>query len=406
MKLDTGIWQIGLMALAFVSARPAAASSWTEGQKRLLFIRVDFSDLPGPPFADATGTNLISNLNSFYTEMSYGRTSFALAGAGSEVTPVLRMPQPGAWYGTNNFYNQLRSDARSAATAAGYVLANYDLDVTCMTNVPGWSWSGLSFVGAAGAWLRNSFNTGAAAHELGHNYGLNHANFWDTSGQSVIGPGISVEQGDYWDTMGWALAGNNHFNAHSKYYLNWLTTNDVAIVTNSGTYRIAALDDPASSGLRALSIAKNSSTNYWVEFRQKPINRWVTNGAVLHWAQSGNQKTFLLDTTPGSLDGENDSALVIGRTFADTQPGVYITPRGKGGTIPESLDVVVNLGSFPTNVAPTVTLAASATNAAVGANLTFSANASDANGDQLTGFFSNRRRVLATSCAAFSCWPV
>src|SRR5258708_459869 len=374
-QLRHTFWKAGLL-LTVLAVEPAGrASPWTEGQKRLLFIRVDFSDLPGAPFADATGTNLISSLNNFYTEMSYGRTSFALAGAGSEVTPTLRMPQPGAKYGTNNLYNQLRSDARNAAAAAGYVLTNYDLDVTCMTNVPGWSWSGLSFVGTSGAWLRNSFNTGAAAHELGHNYGLNHANFWNTSGQSVIGPGTSVEQGDYFDTMGWALAGNNHFNAHCKYYLNWLTTNDVAIVTNSGTYRIAALDDPASSGLRALSIAKNSSTNYWVEFRQKPINRWVTNGALLHWAQSGNQRTYLLDTTPGSADGENDSALVIGRTFSDAQAGVYLTPIGKGGTTPESLDVVVNLGSFPGNSPPTVSLTANGTNVAIGPSLNFSATA-------------------------------
>src|SRR5713226_9466717 len=125
-------WQAGLLILVLAGGRPAHASSWTEGQKRLLFIRVDFSDLPGAPFADATGTNLVSNLNNFYTEMSYGRTSFTLAGAGSEVTPTLRMPQPAAWYGTNNNYVQLRADARNAAGVAGYIQTNYDLDITCM----------------------------------------------------------------------------------------------------------------------------------------------------------------------------------------------------------------------------------------------------------------------------------
>src|SRR5207248_953263 len=180
--------RIALVLVVAAAAVPAGASPWTEGQKKLLFNRVDFIDLQGVPFPDSTGTNLIANLNGFYTEMSYGRTSFALAGAGSEVTPTFHMPQPAAWYGTNNSYNQLRADARTAAAASGYILTNYDLHVTCMGSVPGWGWSGMAFVGTAGAWLRNSFNTGAAAHELGHNYGLNHANFWDTSGQSVIGP--------------------------------------------------------------------------------------------------------------------------------------------------------------------------------------------------------------------------
>ncbi|MEO6036178.1 MAG: hypothetical protein ABIQ35_13060, partial [Verrucomicrobiota bacterium] len=45
----------------------------TQGQKRLLLIRVDFPDLVGVPFTDSTGTNLVSGLNGFYSESSYGR---------------------------------------------------------------------------------------------------------------------------------------------------------------------------------------------------------------------------------------------------------------------------------------------------------------------------------------------
>ena len=68
----------GLILLVFgCPSTPARASAWTEGQKRLLFIRVDFSDLPGAPFADSTGTNLLTSLNSFYTEMSYLRRKWA-----------------------------------------------------------------------------------------------------------------------------------------------------------------------------------------------------------------------------------------------------------------------------------------------------------------------------------------
>src|SRR5439155_8976947 len=143
------------------------ASTWTEGQKALILIRVDFPDLVGQPFADSTGISLISGLNSFYSEMSYGRTGFYTNGAGSDLTPTFRMPQPAAWYGTNNYYDQLRADARNAAAAAGYVLANYDRDVICVGAVPGWGWSGLGYVGAAGAWLRSSFSSGVDGHELG-----------------------------------------------------------------------------------------------------------------------------------------------------------------------------------------------------------------------------------------------
>src|SRR4029434_763896 len=116
--------------------------------------------------------------------------------------------------------------------------------------VPGWGWAGLGYVGASGAWLRNAFSTGVAGHEVGHNFGLNHANYWDTSGASVIGNGNSIEYGDSFDTMGSASAGANHFNAGYKRYLNWLQTGGTLSVSNSGTYRIYAHDDTNSTGDR------------------------------------------------------------------------------------------------------------------------------------------------------------
>lgn len=364
------------------------ASAWTEGQKGLILIRVDFSDLAGGPFSETTGTNLIFNLDTFYTVMSYGVTGFKLVGEGSEVTPVFRMPHSAAYYGTNNYASKLRTDARAAATAAGYVLTNYNLDVTCMGAVPGFGWAGLGVVGGAGAWIRNTSSTGVTGHELGHNYGLNHANSWDTGGKSIIGAGTSSEYGDSFDTMGFGSAGSYHFNVRYKRYLNWLSLADTPFVTSNGTYRISAHDYSTATGIRGLRITKTSSKIYWVEFRQKFTgNQWLMNGAGLRWAQSGNQKSLLLDTTPGSTDGKNDSAIVIGRTFSDSEAGIHITPIGKGGTSPESLDVVVNFGSVATNVPPTLALVAPVTNATSGATLNFSANASDANGDELAYYW-------------------
>ncbi|MBP9902790.1 MAG: immunoglobulin domain-containing protein [Verrucomicrobia bacterium] len=365
------------------------ATAWTEGQKKLLIIRVDFPDLVGVNLTDSGAVSLINNLNTFYTEMSYGRAGFISNSLGSDFTPVFRMPQPSAYYGTNNYYNQLRTAARSAAVTAGYVLGNYDLDVICFGAVPGWSWAGLGYVGAAGTWLRNNFSTGVAGHELGHNYGLNHASSWDTGGASVIGSGTSTEYGDSFDTMGAASAGNNHFNARYKNYLNWLTASEVITATSNGTYRIYAHDNPSSTGLRGLKIVKNSSTNYWVEFRQKfTSNKWLMSGGGLRWAQNGNQKSQLLDTTPGTTDGKTDSPIVIGRTFSDKVSNIHLTPIGKGGTTPESLDLVVNLGAFPENQVPTVNLAASETNVGTGVTLTFSALAADGDGDALAYFWS------------------
>jgi hypothetical protein len=193
-----------------------------------------------------------------------------------------------------------------------------------------------------------------------------------------------VEYGDSFDTMGNATAGRRHFNARYKNYLDWLPTTQVRIVTASGLYRVFAHDATNAATPRAVRIARNTQTNYWLEFRQKFTDRpALVDGIGLRWARSGNQQSLLLDVTPGSPDGKNDSALLIGRTFSDRAAGIHITPVSKGGTVPESLDLQVNLGKFTNNLLPTVTLTASTTSTFSGAPVTFTATASDPDGDTL-----------------------
>jgi hypothetical protein len=361
-------------------------SAYTEGLKRLLILRVDFSDLAGAPLSDAAGTNMLNGIAAFYLEQSFGKTTFRPLGAGSAMTATLRMPKTAAVYGASD-PSILRTDARNAARTAGVTLAQFDFDLICVGAVPGFNWAGLGYVGAPGSWIRASFDAagGVSSHELGHNFGLNHANAWDTGGQSILGPGSNVEYGDSFDTMGNSTAGRRHFNTRYKNYLNWLPTTQVKIVTTSGNYRLFAHDATNAATTRAVRIARNAQTNYWLEFRQKFTDRpALMDGVGLRWARTGNQQSLLLDVTPGSADGKNDSALLIGRTFSDRVAGIHITPLAKGGTIPESLDLQVNLGKFTNNRLPSVTLTASATSAFAGAPITFTANATDPDGDTLT----------------------
>jgi hypothetical protein len=363
-------------------------SAYTEGVKRLIFIRVDFSDLPGGPFTDAAGLALMTNTANYWADASYHKTTVNLAE--SDLTPVFRLPNTAAYYGTNNFYNALRSDARAAATAAGYNMANYEFDIICIGPVPGFGWGGLGYVGAPGSWIRNTSSTGTTTHELGHNLGLNHASFWDTSGQSIIGPGTRIEYGDSFDTMG-SGGSARAYNARYRVHLNWLTASDWMTLTSNGVYRLNAYDVTNSAGIRAMRIIKTSSSatnSYWLEFRQRSTApRWQTNGVSLRWAGSGNQHSQLLDTTPGSPYGKDDCAVVIGRTFSDTVSGIHITVLGKGGTTPESLDIAYNRGSFPANLPPAISIAANNTNPAPAAQVTFTATASDPDADALAYYW-------------------
>jgi hypothetical protein len=382
----------------------AAAAGATQGRKRLIFIRVDFSDLQGESLTTTRASELTRELHGFFQNNSYGRAGFLEIGSGSDVTPVLRLPRTAASYGSNDDAGNLRADALEAARNAGYVLSDYDFDITCMRSVPGFGWAGLGFVGAPGAWIRGTSSTGVTAHELGHNIGLNHANFWDTEGPTITGRGSSIEYGDKFDTMGAANAANNHFNARYKRLLGWLQPGEFTVVTTNGTYRLHAHDvTNAVTGTRGLQIFANPRTNYWVEFRQRfTSNRWLFNGVGIRWAGRGNESSLLLDTTPDSPRDKDDSPVTLGRTFSDTLNGIHITPVAKGGSTPSWIDVVIQRGTFPDNRPPTLTLHAPVLQGSTSDALTFEAEASDPDGDDLAYFWEFGDESLGTNTPAIS----
>lgn len=368
------------------SVRPASA--FTEGIKRLILVRVDFPDRPGDPFSGSRGTNLVRAIDQFFQENSYGRAGFQALGQGSSLTPTLRLPRSTTEYGALDA-SRLRQDARAAARTAGFNLSDYDFDVICHRSVPGYNWAGLGYVGSPGAWVQDSFdeNAGVFCHELGHNFGLNHANFWDTAGESVIGnKGQDVEYGDSFDTMGNSSGGRRHFNVRNKSLLNWLRgTSEIQNVTASGTYQVFAHDTALASGVRALRIPQNSRTNYWFEYRARfTDNRWMPDGLGVRRARSDSARSSqLLDTTPGSPDGKADSALVVGRTFSDFAAGIHVTPLRRIDSDPPSLEVVVNRGGFSDNVPPVLRLRSSALAVGLNVPVTLTTTATDANGDAL-----------------------
>ena len=150
-----------------------------------------------------------------------------------------------------------------------------------------------------------------------------------------------------------------HFNACHKNLLGWLPDASVQTITTSGVYRVYSHDIAAlGSGLKyGLKIHKDTR-DYWVEMRQKITgNTTLQNGVLLlwsPWAQS-NGGTDLLDTTPGTAGGAADAALLVGRTFEDTNAKVKIKPLALGGTTPRFMDVQVTF-TF-TNLVPTVRIA-------------------------------------------------
>ncbi|MBL8919861.1 MAG: hypothetical protein JNJ54_13420 [Myxococcaceae bacterium] len=361
------------------------ASPWTVGNKRVLYIRVDFSDDPGEPLTVASAQAVITELDRYYRAASFNLTSIT-----GTVTPtVLRMPRTKASYGSMNATSQLLSDARSAAATAGFPQSNFDLEVVAFRRISAWSWAGLGYVGARGTWINGSYGLGVLAHELGHNFGLRHANFWQAPNETIIGAGSSQEYGNPFDTMGSGDIDNatglkGHFNAWYKWDLDWFSASQIQVVAQpaqSGTFQVYDLDQPSLGGIHGLKVPISGARDYWVEYRPSEGGA-LTRSAVIFWGYPQSDESNLLDMNPGTATA-GDAPLQVGRTFSDPPAGIHITPTGVGNTMPASLNVTVNRGAFTSNRPPTVTLTASLTQAAVNQTVTFTAMTMDPDGDQL-----------------------
>jgi hypothetical protein len=387
---------------------PKAPFAWTTGTKKLLYIRVDFSDKPGEPISESQVQEIMQKVNAFYAANSGGKIQFT-----TDVTKVLRMPQTVTWYiASGNPGGKIFNDAHIAARDAGYNVDDYQIEIACCSKIRRKS-IGLGAHGRKGITLSDVAHFGTAAHEIGHNLGLFHANLWQTDDGSIIGNGHIIEHGDPFDIMGPGARTDEEraqrdFSAYAKYYLNWLPDDAVQTVTTSGTYRIFAHDLPNSSGLRALTIKKDDTRDYWIEFRQLQKNEYyLMNGALIYWAtKSQPGGSTLLDMTPGSPEGVLDAPLFIGRTFTDKEEGIHITPIGKGGTDPESLDIVVNFGKFPDNHAPKVQIIPSVLTVKPNEPVAFKTEASDPDGDKLAySWDTSDGEVAGNVTSASKSWP-
>lgn len=362
------------------SLATAANDAWTHGLKNVLYMRVNFPDDLTVPISEAQAYNVMDDVNLFYTEGSYNMTALSTI-----VTPLLTLPETKGWYSTAG-PGALMNHAREAARRAGFETANYPLDIVALTAVPDYDWGGLGAVGGKSTWLQST-GPGVTAHELGHNYGLWHANFWIAT-NSTIGLGTNHEYGNIFDTMGSAVAGNNQFNVAHKNILNWLPDPSVHHVLSNGVYRIYPFDAAKRLEGRfyAARVAKDYQREYWLEFHERFTgNPWTQSGLLLHWGpwEQSAGGTHLLDTTPGT-PSRADAAITIGRTFSDPAAGVHITPLARGATDTDPwIEVRINRDHPANNWPPFLTLEVDPTNAAPGQLVRFHATAEDYDGDTL-----------------------
>jgi len=383
----------------FSQEMQSAAYESTTGAKTALFILVDFPDIPGSPVNATSLEQVIDvDVSNALSDYSYGATTMdATVYAGP-----IRVNSNSSTYlnggGNDDLYEEAIANYMTAIGTAVDPRTIYDTVGIYFTEI-GYSWAGFATVGGQRMWIEDTLSNEVILHEFGHNYGLRHANYWvfdagnGASTDPVDPTGASEEYGDDFDVMGDGSTTDGHFHMAAKQFLGWIENNeweDLSSSTDNGTYRIYRFDDGNSnSGPQALRIDKSDTgDHYWVGYRHDYSGLpSFEKGAYLVWERAGEDtfrnQSWLIDTSPGSIDGKDDAPISIGRTYADSGSDIYITPIAVGGTTPdEYIDLVVNFGPFPGNVDPSGTISGSDTVDARQLVL-FSSSVSDPDGDTL-----------------------
>ena len=293
------------------------------------------------PFTQAAVNAVVfsgaGSIAAYWNEVSFGNQTMS-----GVVTPWLTASfQTPA---TCDFYG-IATEARRVAQLAGYNLASYQKIHYLFTRVPACGWAGLGEVPGTQTWS-NQYNTlGVIGHELGHNFGLGHANSLPCNGVTIATncPLARPEYGDPWDIMGNVSA--RSVNAWQKNDMGWVP--DAKVAKHPGgtaSYTLSPLTSPGGT-LYAVQVPAAVHRTYWVEFRQATgfdagLPASATNGAIIHLgglmhqpdrSEYGCWDTCFLDMVPAT-GTMADGALAVPNAFVDSQTGVTITAVSKGAS--------------------------------------------------------------------------
>ncbi|TMH62214.1 MAG: hypothetical protein E6H55_08815, partial [Betaproteobacteria bacterium] len=389
----------------------------------VLVMPIRFTDTANEPFTPTQiNTEFQTNVGPYYQEVSYGLQLLNITVAclpPASVANCAANTSPGGWLkgldsvtklpiGTPASCNftAIGQAADTAATQAGYNLANYKNRYYVMPSNNTCGWAGLAYIGFPYQAWSNAVNAlWVYGHELGHNFTLWHAGSLYCPGQ-VIGGSCSVnEYGDPFDVMG--NVRTMHFNSMQKSVLNWIPATSVK-TQNSGTatYTLSPIESPGQATY-AVKIPASASRTYWIEFRQPigfdaALSSLPNLGAQVRVSSPfdypctscGGDDTEFLDMTPATANNFSDGTLLAGQSYTDSSNGITISAISASATV---LTVQVTV---PGGAATTTTLASAPNPSTVGANVTFTATVTGANPTGTVAFKDGGASIAACSAVA------
>ena len=151
----------------------AAPTVYSSGNHRLAVIMINFQDDQSQPFTKAAATGVAftnsDSVAAYYKEVSWSHLTLSGAVYGWYTLPMSK--------GSSCSYTSWANAANTAAAADGFSINNYDNVVYAFPYATGCHWGGLAYKPGKQAWLNGQYSMSlhTMAHELGHNFGTDHA---------------------------------------------------------------------------------------------------------------------------------------------------------------------------------------------------------------------------------------
>lgn len=379
----------------------SAAETSTVGEQSTLVMLLNFQDNIQQPWTTSDAQDLVfGSVNDFYKENSDGQTWLTGDVVGYYTLPI---------NSTCDSWN-IHVNAQQMAEESGVDVSRYTRLVYIFPKNDSCGWTGMGTLGGTQtrAYINGSFTMNTIGHEMGHNFGLHHAEYLNCKDDIIGDSCLAVTYGDSMDIMG-AYGVEGHFNVFNKEQIGWLSTDlgNIVEANTDGSYVIEPYETSLSGSVKGVKVPRGVDPNtgekqwYYIEYRQAigfdsflSSNPGITGGVVIHRSpESSTRGSQLLDMTPqSSLFDTDDAALLVGSSFTDPDAGITISAEW-ADTTGASIHVSFTEATC-TNADPVVSVLASQ-GSAVAAGSTVSYNVAVTNNDSV-GCDSTAYDVSAT----------
>jgi chitodextrinase len=366
--------------------------------KSVAVVMFNFSDLRTTPFTKTQVQDALLNgsgsVKAFYEEESKGHLTISGSVFG--------------WYQiaastANCDWSTWHTQAWNAATAAGVNLNAYTNVMFVFPSASTCGWAGLGYVPGPYTYINGTLSVQVMTHELGHNFGLAHANAANcvSGGTRVMiaatSACTSVGYADPFSTMGNNALRHNHGSHLGE--LGWLSASEKVVGVPGNIYTITPYFGPA--GIKLVRLPRGDGSFFDLDIRATygvfdtfSVGSAATTGVTIRLGYgsasptTNPQATLLLDSTPATSD-LRDAPLAVGKTMTDPASKLSITAVS---TSSDGIVVRVREG-----IAPGAVPSASASAAAGSVTLTWGAASDNV---AIAGYRISRDGTLLSTTAA------